>query len=201
MDLSINIQDRGKVTVDSAASFLLELIEKNLITQNGIQWISFDHYDPTINGRIGESFNPNDVDEAISIIKQNGVEFIGIGFKFTDHYHLDGKPDNSDSITKIMYSLNVASAEVAKRLEIETKIDFYMTVSFNSGLYHTEWGEEEECKFSFGGEGYIDEDNLEEVSEIISSVMKEECPDLFTLIDVIRNNFGEASLMLGFSEM
>ena len=55
MDLSINIQDRGKVTVDSAASFLLELIEKNLITQNGIQWISFDHYDPTINGRIGKA--------------------------------------------------------------------------------------------------------------------------------------------------
>ena len=148
-----------------------------------------------------KSFDPGGIDEAISIITKKGVEFLGIGFNYTGHYHLDNRPENIDHLSKIMYCLNIASAEVAEKFDAYTSIDFYLSVTFASGLYHTEWGDMEMCKFNFGGEGGdIDEKNIEEAIALMESVMTNESPELFSLLEIMRANFGDADFGLEYNE-
>jgi len=99
-----------------------------------------------------------------------------------------------------MYSLNIASAEAAEKLNEAISIDFYLTVTFKSGLYYTEWGEMEVCEIRFGGEGSVAEDNMERGSDIIRSVMAHDCPELNLLFDIVKNNFGSVDLSLDFPE-
>jgi len=75
MDFCIKIKERKNVTKESMSVFLNELINKGVIGNGAVKWVSYQHYDPSEGGRIGSSFHPNTSDEVIEIIKENGVDF------------------------------------------------------------------------------------------------------------------------------
>ncbi len=202
MEICIDIADRGKVTADTMAGFMADLRDQGYIGDSGLRYVDYDHWDPEKQDRVGETFDKPSIDEAIKIIADNGVEFLSIGLNATSHYRYEGRPEDTDHFTKIMYCLNIASGDVAEAMGEQIRTDYYFNPSFQSGRFHGEYGEREVCTLTLPGEGgYMPEDRWDECMQIIVMTMATECPEFGQLLDIMRDRFGEISLKFQYNEL
>lgn len=196
MNFNIDIQDKNKITIESISQFLEDLIRLNILNSNNIKYISYDHYDTSLGRRVGESYYPKNLQQALDIIANNDIKFLTIVFFCSNYY----QGDNSDFFSKIMHYLNIISSEITNKYKGIVKIDFYLSIYFKNGVYETEWGKKEICQLSFIGDGgYVAEEDIYEILAIFTETMKEDCPELFILFEIMEVIFGKVKFSLGYS--
>lgn len=192
MNLLINIKNRENVTKESIRQFLVDLKEKGFFGSPQIDYIY------TSNTNEPDAKNVS-AEEAMQHIDKNGVDRLSISFSYKNHYKHEGRPKDMGHFAGIMYSLNIASGEMAEALGSDSSIDFYFSVLFHNRVVESEYGEIEECGMQFGGEGGYTED-VEKGVSIITNVMETEYPAFGKLVASMNEIFGDTDIILEYEE-
>ncbi len=204
MEIYLSPPDRSKVTPESMLAFLTDMVEQDFIdAATGVRHVSYDHWDPDANERVGETFEEPSLDEAVAIVRKHGVEFFSLGFRADSHYEYKGYPEGRGKLTTIMYCLNNAAAKVADHLGEQVQTDYYFGPSFQAGRFsHPGFGDEAEvCTLTLPGEGgNIPFSRMDECMGVLREAMREEGPEFEELILLVSRHFGEVSLSFGFNE-
>ncbi len=188
MDLWLRIQTPERITTERVIAFLQALRSKRYLDDTTIERIK----DMPI-----ENFS-----SAIDLIQEHGVDGLSIAFSFENHYESEGRPQDTNHFTGIMYSLNIAAGEVAAAFGEEIKTDFYLDISFNNTQYQNEYGDAIQnfgLRFSEEG-GYLDEGNFSQAADIVLQVMAKDYPPFVELLDLMKSHFGEVILDWEYNE-
>lgn len=206
------VMNRKQVTTETVSSFLEDLMAEGYIRDGDIEWVSYDHYDPDIQNRTGESFHPATARDAEQIVRDNGVEFLGIGFSYLSRYerHLEikvGIDSRVNGLTAMVDDLNQITPVLAAEFAHDCVIDLYAGASLNNGRYYTEYvegGFVEECKFSLAGDGDPGLYNLHDpdpYNERLRVLASERSERYRTFLKLMEKNFGDISVYVAVTEL
>lgn len=204
MEIYLSPPDRSKVTLESMVAFLADMVGQDFIdAATGVRHVSYDHWDPGADARVGDTFESPSLEEAIDIIREHGVEFLSLGLKADSHYEYKGYPEGRGKLTTIMYCLNNAAAKLADHLGEQIQTDYYFGPTFQTGRFsNREVGDAAEvCTLTLPGEGgNVPFKRMDECMGVLRDAMREEGPEFEELIALMSRHFGEVSLSFGFNE-